>query len=48
MHQYLIDLIELLYTYKNSILFDIHLAMVILVGVAFVAVSINLYDETKA
>jgi len=48
MHPYLVDLIELLYQYKLSFFFELHLALVILVGIAFLAVSVNLHQETTS
>jgi len=48
MHPYLVDLIELLYQYKLSFFFELHLALVILVGIAFLAVSVNLHEETTS
>lgn len=48
MHPYLVDLIELLYQYKLSSFFELHLALVILVGIAFLAVSVNLHQETTS
>ena len=43
MNKYLMDILELLYQYKQSFFFELHLALVILVGVAFLAVSLNLH-----